>query len=282
MNESIKSLKTEGVAMLPYAPELQSAVDEAATLWQSFCALPLESKQTLPANSDADGTGYEFKDGIGNHADKKENFDVATAHQSYLEGLLSQPIGETEQKFARAALALSKQMTPLAVRFAKQAEAEFNLIGLHEKVRNSTDTIFVRFIHYSGGRTDGELIAEPHTDQSGFTFHLYETASGCERLDYETNAWHDMPVESGKTAVIPAMQLQYESGGELRALTHRVIATEQTKDIGRHAIVCFVRLANSPIYDKVTHGRLQEREPGFNYHISRKEFETLFTTSTAS
>jgi isopenicillin N synthase-like dioxygenase len=276
MSESIQSLKTEGVAMLPYTPRLRVTVEEAAMLWQSFCALPLEAKQTLPASSDAAGTGYEFKDGTGSHADKKENFDVAAAHQSYLEELLTQPIGDTEQEFARAALALSKEMSPLAVQFAEQVEREYGLVGFCEKVKASSDLAFIRFIHYSGGRATGDLIAEPHTDQSGFTFHLYETDSGCERLDYETDAWHDMPVENGKTAVIPAMQLQYESSGELRALAHRVVATEQTKDIGRYAIVCFVRLADSAIYDKVRHGRLQEKEPGFNYHISREEFDSLF------
>ncbi len=276
MSESIKSLKTEGVAMLPYAPSLKATVEEAALLWQSFCALSLEDKQTLPANSDAAGTGYEFKDGIGNHADQKENFDVATAHQSYLEELLARPIGETERRFAHAALALSKQMTPLAAQFAEQVEQEYGLSGFCEKVKASENLAFIRFIHYTGGRAAGDFIAEPHTDQSGFTFHLYETDSGCERLDYETNEWHDMPVESGKTAVIPAMQLQYESGGELRALAHRVVATEQTKDIGRYAIVCFIRLANSPVYNKATHGRLQEKEPGFNYHINPQDFSALF------
>lgn len=276
MEKSIQSFKTEGVAMLPYAPELQAAVEDAAKLWQSFCELPLEAKQTLPANSHAAGTGYEFKDGSGNHADTKENFDVAIAHQSYLEALLTQPLGETERTFARAALALSKQMTPLAVKFAEQAESDFQLPGFTEKIKASNNTIFVRFIHYFGGRVAGELLAEPHTDQSGFTFHLFESDRGCERLDYKTRQWLDMPVEANKTAVIPAMQMQYESNGELRALAHRVVATEQTKDVGRYAIVCFVRFANSSIYDKATHGRLQEKEPGFSYDMDNEEFGKLF------
>lgn len=277
VNESIQPLKTEGVAMMTYTPELKEKVRSAASLWQSFCELPLEQKQLLPANSNGAGSGYEYKDGNGHHADRKENFDVASSHQTHLKALLEQSLGDTERAFVRSALDLTKEMTPLANRFAEQAEAEFNLPGFTEKVANSSDTIFIRFLHYFGDRAESDIIAEPHTDQSGFTFHLFETDSGCQRLDYSTKQWLDMPVVDGKTAVIPAMQLQYESGGELRALTHRVIATEHTKDFGRYAIVCFVRFANSPIYDKNSHGRLQEREPGFNYELSSEEFSKLFT-----
>lgn len=280
MNKSLHNLQTEGVAMMPYAPELRQKVIAASDLWRVFCELPLSEKQQFIANDQGAGTGYEFKTGDGNHADRKENFDVAPAHRPYLEALLKQSApGSVAAQFADAALQLADAMYPLAAEFATSVETEYQIHDFAQTVAASQDNIFIRFLHYFGDRQAGNIIAEPHTDQSGFTFHLYETDRGCQRLDYDTQTWTDMPVAAGHTAIIPAMQLQLVSNGDLRALTHRVVATEQTHQIGRSAIVCFVRLANTPVYDKATHGRLQEYQPGFNYDMKPEAFKALFTDS---
>lgn len=280
MNKLLHNLQTEGVTMMPYAPELRQKVIVASELWQAFCELPFSEKQRFVANDQGAGTGYELKTGDGNHADRKENFDVAPAHREYLESLLTQSTpGCVAAQFAEAALQLADAMYPLAAEFATAAEAEYHIDDFTKIMAASRENIFIRFLHYFGDRQAGDSIAEPHTDQSGFTFHLYETDRGCQRLDYDTRTWTDMPVAAGHTAVIPAMQLQLVSNGELRALAHRVVATEQTYQIGRSAIVCFVRLADTPVYDKATQGRLQEREPGFNYDMPPETFRTLFTDS---
>lgn len=278
MHESLQTLQTDGVAMMPYSLGLQQKVAAAARLWQEFRSLPLEEKQQLSTNNQGAGSGYEYKMNVGNHTDYKENFDVALMHQSYLEGLLTdmEPTS-LAARFARAALDLAGVMHPLTMQFARQAEAEFALPDFARMTDASRDRVFVRFLHYPGGRAAGDIIAEPHADQSGFTFHLYETDRGCQRLDYTTRRWIDMPVERGHTAVFPAMQLQNVSHGTLRALAHRVIATPQTSTAGRDAIVCFNQLANTPVYDKAHNGRLQEREPGFNYDMTAEEFAKLFT-----
>lgn len=277
MSESLLSLKTEGSALLQYDPQLQASVVRAAQTWKQFCALSIESKQFFATNSDSAGSGYEFKDGTGKNADHKENFDVAPIHTDYLESLVSDIDHiDVRSEFIRSAMDLANQMEPLAAHFAELAEKQLNLDGFTDEVRASSATTFVRFLHYFGDRSIGDLIAEPHVDQSGFTFHLYETDSGCERLNPSTNTWQSMPVAVGKAAVIPAMQLQLRSNGELKALSHRVVATDATKDVGRFAIVCFVRLAHTPNYDKSRHGRLQEREPGFNYIMDQPDFVDLF------
>lgn len=85
-----------------------------------------------------------------------------------------------------------------------------------------------------------------------------------------------MPVSEGETVIIPSMQMQLRSQGEIRALCHRVIATPETSVAGRYSAVCFVQLKNTPKYDKDTHGRLQEKVPGFNYELPRDEFLKLF------
>lgn len=268
MSEAITSLKSEGVAMMPYSLEMQAVVEQAAEAWQEFCQLPLVEKMQL-AQAESN-IGYEHKDGNGPQADRKENFDVTTA------GFPEQVSSEYGHDFITHAMRISRAMSHLAVDFAEQVKAEYGTTGLAELTKDSTDLIFTRFIHYFGDRQSGEEIASSHCDQSGYTFHLYETAGGCQRLDYDTRSWIDMPVEPGRMAAFPAMQLQLVSNGELRALAHRVIATDETKEIGRFAVVCFVKLKNAPQYDKDTHGRLQEFEPGFNYDLSKDDFSRLF------
>lgn len=268
MNETITSLQTDGVAMMPYAPELRQLVEEAAVAWQEFCQLPTSEKMRLAQTSNA--VGYELKDGTGPQADRKENFDITTSATDILDDI------ETQHDFITKATKVSAAMAGLAIDFAHQTETAYGIIHLTDRTRASTDQIFTRFLHYFGDRAAGDEIAAPHCDQSGFTFHLFETAGGCQRLDYASRSWIDMPVSPGKLAAFPAMQLQLLAGGELKALSHRVIATDETKQMGRFAMVCFVKLNQTPVYDKDTHGRLQEFAPGFNYDMPPAEFSQLF------
>ena len=78
-------------------------------------------------------------------------------------------------------------------------------------------------------------------------------------------------------AAFAGMQTQLVSNGEVKALCHRVIANEKSFQVGRLAIVCFVGIKGVPLYDKRTHGRLQEFEPGFNYNLAPEKFAQLFT-----
>lgn len=269
MNETITSLRSHGVAMMPYTPELRHLVNEAAVAWQEFCQLPAEEKMRLAQTSTA--VGYELKDGVGPQADRKENFDITTSATDVLNH------DKSQHDFITKAARVSAAMAELALDFAHQVEMTYEVADLTARTEASTGQIFTRFLHYFGDRSAGEEIATPHCDQSGFTFHLFETAGGCQRLDYESRSWIDMPVEPGKLAAFPAMQLQLLSGGELKALSHRVIATDETKELGRFAMVCFVKLNHTPAYDKETHGRLQEFTPGFNYDMSPAGFSQLFT-----
>lgn len=269
MNETMSPLQSNGVAMMPYAPELRRLVDDAAIAWQEFCQLPTEEKMRLAQTNAA--IGYELKNGVGPQADRKENFDITTSAIDTFDHIGPQ------HDFITKATKVSVAMAELAIDFAHQVEAVYEAPGLVARTQASTDQIFIRFLHYFGNRAAGEEIATPHCDQSGFTFHLSETAGGCQRLDYATRTWVNMPVEPGKLAAFPAMQLQLLSGGELKALPHRVIATDETKELGRFAMVCFVKLNHTPAYDKETHGRLQEFRPGFNYDMTPAQFNQLFT-----
>lgn len=268
MSQEMESLKKQGVAMVPYSTELRELVEAAAQDWQQFCTLPLEQKIEL--SDIGPMVGYEFKDNHEPGGDRKENFDITNADTLGTMDL------EAAHPFMKKAAAISGAMKHLAIQFASDVEDAYKIPHLRDLAEASTDQIFTRFIHYFGDRTPGDEIASTHCDQSGYTFHLFETAGGCQRLDYTTRQWEEMPVETGMMAAFPAMQLQLVSEGELRALAHRVVATEETRDVGRYAIVCFVRLRNTPEYDKASHGRLQEFEPGFNYDMPIEDFSKLF------
>ena len=275
MNTSIQDLETKGFVTLSYPLELRVHVVEAVESWKQFCSLPTDTKRNLPYSNNADGVGYEMKEGIGNSADRKENFDVTVAGKQWLETHSLRIGNSSALRFIQDATSLVGVMKPIVVDFAKQCEAEFGIPGFANEVQNGEDAFFVRFIHYFGDRTLGEETATAHTDQSGFTLHLFESSPGLQCLNYDRK-WINMPVSNGETVIIPSMQMQLRSNGKLKALCHRVIATPETMKAGRYSAVCFVQLRNTPKYDKEKNGRLQEKKPGFNYDLTQEEFVKMF------
>ena len=275
MNTHICDLKVKGFVSLSYPTNLRSAVNKTIDLWKEFCALPTEVKKGLPYSNNADGVGYELKDGSGNKGDHKENLDVTLAGSAWLERHAGSITNTVALNFVENATALVGILKPIVLDFARQSQDAFGIDGFVEEVEQSDNAFFVRFIHYFGDRKVDEETATAHTDQSGFTLHLFESAPGLQCMTYD-GKWIDMPVSEGETVIIPSMQMQLRSKGSLRALCHRVIATPETAQDGRYSAVCFVQLKKTPKYDKNRHGRLQEKVPGFNYEMSDAAFADLF------
>lgn len=275
MKTSVGDIRRKGFVSFQYPSDLRGAVERTIELWKKFCDLPIEIKKGLPYSNNADGVGYELKEGVGNRADRKENFDIAILGKDWLTENAESIQNPIALEFIENTIELVGVMKPTILEFAKQIEAEFGVEGFVKEVEESEAGYFTRFIHYFGDREVGEETATAHTDQSGFTLHLFESDKGLQCLTYE-DQWIDMPVSSGETVIIPSMQMQLRTKGELKALCHRVIATEETAKTGRFSAVCFVQLKNTPKYDKDKGGRLQEKEPGFNYDMPHDEFSGLF------
>ena len=275
MKTNIKDLQTEGFVAMEYPETLRRPVEIAVKSWKRFCELPLEVKRGLPYSNGGTGVGYEFKDGVGNKADRKENFDVTLAGLDWIEENVEKIHNPLALDFVRNSTNLVGVMKPMVLDFARHVEKTFKLSGFEKEVAESELSYFVRFIHYFGDRKPGDETASAHVDQSGFTFHLFESDKGLQCLTYK-NKWIPMPVSEGETVIIPAMQLQLRSKGDLRALCHRVIATPKTARTGRYSAVCFIQLKKTQRYDKDRCGRLQEKDPGFNYSLSYTEFKKLF------
>lgn len=272
----MSDLKTRGFVSVDYPKYLRDSVERAVQSWKEFCLLPLEVKKSLPYSNKAAGIGYEFKFGEGPKGDRKENFDASPAGAVWLRQHASAISNPVALRFVEDAAMLARDVQTFGFLFAQDAERELGLKGFHQEVVDSADGFFVRFIHYFGDRAAGDETASAHADQSGFTLHLFESAPGLQCLTLDEKRWVPMPVSEGETVIIPAMQLQLRSKGLLTALAHRVVATEETAAEGRFSAVCFVQLKGTPKYDKDTHGRLQEKEPGFNYGMPINEFGKLF------
>jgi isopenicillin N synthase-like dioxygenase len=273
MKTDIIDLKTRGFIALPYPSDVRLAVEKAMKSWKEFCALPMDLKRSLPYSLDE--VGYDFRNGSGTNGDHKENLDVTLAGYDWLETHAKHIGNPVALACIREFVTLVHLLKPIVLDFAKQSEETFGLEGFTDEVNQSEDVFFVRFIHYFGADKSGEEIAHAHTDKSGFTLHLFESAPGLQCLTYN-RTWIDMPVTEGETVIIPAMQMQLRSKGELKALCHRVISTTETAKEGRFAAVCFVQLKRTPKYNKATYSRLQEKNPGFNYTMTHEEFQTLF------
>jgi isopenicillin N synthase-like dioxygenase len=256
-------LQTDGVEMATYTNDVRQAVNEVAQNWRAFCELPDDYKHLFATSDTQRGTGYEAKDGSGPRGDKKENFDYSVRGDEFAAPVQNH-FGGVALRFIESLKHLNGELQGMATDFGAQAE-----------LPTDTIEIFTRCLRYPSGKQPGEIIAEPHTDHSGYTFHLYESTSGCERLDFTGN-WLSLPVATGETAAFGGMQGQLASNGTIKAMCHRVIANAVSANEGRFVIVAFVSLSKVPAYNKKKFGRLQEMDPGFNYDMRPGDFKKLF------
>lgn len=269
------SLTHDGVEMVDYPTTIKQHVAEAATVWQKFLALPDSTKQRYAALSLQSGTGYEKKgSGERESRDIKENFDITRTSLADLKAMSEHDA--TTAHFINTASKLFDALEQLIIAQGTNIEQSYAVEGFADEARASASSAFVRFLHYPPIPA-GTVIGEPHVDHSGYTFHLYESTGGCERLDLITREWLPMPVAKHQAAMFASMQTQLYSRGKIKGLCHRILANSITAQVGRDAIVSFIPLITTPRYDRATRGRLQEMTPGFNYDLDPSVFRTYFT-----
>lgn len=272
--ETNLSLTTDGVEMVDYPLSTKQNVIAAAHEWTKFLELPDGIKEAFAAKQLQSGVGYERKgNGERESRDIKENFDVTKQSLDDLSSVASSDA--VAQSFIDAARNLFDSAADMATSYGNHVESTYHIAGFANEAAASASSLFIRFLYYPPVPV-GTVIGEPHVDHSGYTFHLYESTDGCERLSFDKQSWLPLPVGENKAAVFPSMQTQLFSRGELSGLCHKITANETTSRIGRIAIVCFIPLVNVPVYDRKTHGRLQEMAPGFNYQMNLDKFAQLF------
>lgn len=275
--ETSVSLTHDGIEVVDYPVETQLNVAYAAQAWENFLQLPAAHKEIFAAKELQASIGYEKKgSGERESSDIKENFDIT--RRSLTELVEKADSHEATMMFLRAADNLFDSLETMVIEYGRHVETTYGVTGFATEAAASSGSIFVRFLKYPPV-PQGTVIGEAHVDHSGFTFHLYESTGGCERLSFDKKSWLPMPVAPDKAAAFASMQTQRFSNNILRGLCHQIIANHTTSLIGRSALVAFVPLVNVPSYDRKTHGRLQEKTPGFNYDIDQMAFRKLFTFS---
>jgi len=271
---SSHELRTRGYCTVDYPDPLQKAVERAVTSWQEFCALPLEEKNAFAflEDSHGDGAGYEWKAERVSKKDLKENFHVTFFQYPRLAEIAS----KRTFPFLKDAKLLLDGMEPLIMKFAQDVEEECGVAGVVEQTRASKPYWILRYLHYFGDQTVGSEIAAAHADKGAFTLHLFESDDGLQHYCVQERVWKPMPVSERQTVIIPAMQLQLQSKGDLKALYHRVVATDRTARTGRFSMVCFIPFQDVPMYNKRGYGSMQVHDVGFNYDMPHQEFAALF------
>lgn len=266
----ISTLQRDGFVSVAYPASLRPVVARAMASWQEFCSLPDEKKRLLSGGDRLRDLGYMRRQDAGERADNKELFH---AKLSTL-GILSERVKLVEDwralRFMYATSELLVAALPLIREFAVGVQERFGLSGFAQEVEQSQQHWTFRYLHYLGG----EMLAYPHADRGGFTFHMYEDAPGGEYLTFG-NIWKGWPVDHDRTIIFPSMGLQYRSQGKLKALWHQVVPTPQTRVSGRYSMVAFIDFAMGHRYNDALK-RLQDFDPGFNYTMSQSEFEGLF------
>ncbi|PCI27589.1 hypothetical protein COB55_05490 [Candidatus Wolfebacteria bacterium] len=262
---------TDGATTIPYNPNLELAVSEAEQSWRSFCNLTLEQKKGFPY---IENVGYEHKD-ESNGSDLKENFHVTIGALRRLAREMAKTNCPEATKFIASVTALAEFMEEAVREYCEFLEKKYEITGIADRILRNKGGWTFRFLHYFPGTTSGKEIAAPHADKGGFTFHLRESTGGIQYLNPD-KSWESIAVLEDETVLFSGMQMQFASAGKVIALCHRVVANEISEAEGRFSVVCFVDMANTPSYDKKTHGRMQDHEPGFNYEMSFEEFSKLF------
>lgn len=268
-----KNFQTCGFAHVPYPQALRVAVEAAMRSWKEFCALPKEEKQAFAfVEGPGDGVGFEFKEGTGPSREKKENFHITLDQHPRLKKIA----GNRNIPFLDDAQTLLDKLEPLIEQFTRNLEAQYGLKGITAEALACRHHWTLRFLNYFGNQPLNAILAAPHADKGMLTLHLYESDVGCEYYTLDTRRWKPLPVGHDETVIFGSMQLQQISEGALKALYHRVAATENTSRVGRLSMVCFILLDRRPLYKKNVYGSMQTHDVGFNYDMPNAQFQDLF------
>lgn len=267
---NIDTLDTKGFVSFPYPRLLQEAVLRSLASWRLFCELPFNAKCLLSGGDRINDFGYMRRQDQVPNADEKELFHALRANYPLLLPKARLVDDRRAVGFIRSIDFLITQMTPTVRAFAQAVERRYALPGFTGEVMGSADYWTFRFLRYPKNKP---VLAHPHADRGGFTFHLCETESGGEYLGFD-DVWRPWPVSRKRTVIFGSMGLQYRSHNKIKALWHRV--TPEPTDIPeRYAMVAFIDFQSSHRFNDGKY-RLQDFPRGFNYTLPFADFQQYF------
>lgn len=271
----VRTLDTDGFVSFAYPRLLRDAVDNAMESWKEFCTLPIEQKRLLSGGDRINDFGYMKREDTGARADDKELFHALRSKYHLLLPKAERIGDQRATNFIGAVDALLVRMGPLVQNFAHKVERRYALAGFEDEVMRSQDFWTFRYLRYPKAQP---ILANPHGDRGGFTFHLGESEGGGEYFGFDRQ-WRSWPVSEKRTIIFPSMGLQYRSKGKLKALWHRVLPTESTTN-ERYSMVAFVDFRDTHRFNDAR-WNMKDFEPGFNYDCTFEDFSKLFVPNTA-
>ena len=247
--------------------------------WQQVCQLPKEVLQQFGYIPDArrSGVGFEVKTN-GSSYDHKLDMHVTLESLPALVAMADVvDTSGTFRSFIACAENLLVALKPLGINYAKRVEGWLGLRSLVDEVSASHKTWMLRFLYYPPGLPAGDILAQAHTDKGGYTIHILDEHGSLEFLE-STNpsVWKSMQEMKNQAIVIPGIGLQDLTDSSLRAVAHKVTATEDSFLQGRIAAVCFVDFLSRRHFDKATYGSQQQQPVGWNYDSTPEEFSRYF------
>ena len=266
----VRTLQKDGFVVVKYPATLREEVRAAMTSWAAFCQLPMDTKKTLSGGDRIRDFGYMLRADTGPNSESKEQFHVSRNQIEHLRHIALGIKKTSALIFIEAADRMLLGTSKIIQNFAAGVSQVYNLPGFEADVMSSVDRWTFRYLHYFGGET----LAFPHADRGGFTLHLYEDLEGGDYLGFD-GVWRAWPVTSTQTIIFPSMGLQLRSENRLKALWHRVRSTGESAKRGRFSMVAFIDFKQPYRYNDAKK-RMQDFPPGFNYQISKEEFESLF------
>lgn len=244
-------------------PQSMRTVMSGISAWHDFCDLPMEKKNLFlfPEDQGTWEPGYKRRYKSAGREDK-EYFHF---HGDYLAMLTK--YGLTEKVATDPVLRALYQLVG-DIRHETEklvdiiaADLEQFVPGVIADVEASRDLMTLRFIHYDPQDSVTEVLAAPHFDRCGFSFHLYENMPGLQHLDWN-HQWVDSPIDPTNTVLFTSYQLQKASQDKLQNTWHRVVRRQDVSTVGdRYSLVAFVPFRLTPTYS--FDARSQDMTPGY-------------------
>ncbi len=252
-------------AVIEYPQDVAKQVAGSHPLWKEFCELPQEVKDMFHFGGDDWNYGY-IKKGSRENEDQKEYYHFSFHHKQLLEK--HDLLGAVEEyPVVKKFFSYCDNLFDLVAGFAHEytevlAQENEHIASLPEQTKKGFEGPFgvIRFLHYTPPE-DAKVLAEPHFDRGGMTFHLYESQDGLQFLDWD-GTWRDAPVLQDKTVLFSGIGLEALSGEVLQRTWHRVIADKHATSPERYSIVLFCDFPDMQVRDRKRDGiaRLEPME----------------------
>ena len=250
-------------ALIPYPQDLADEVLQVAELWKDFCKVPqnIKSQFSFRGQHEDWNSGYilrSTKDGY----DEKEYYHFQPNHKEILRKSGSEKYTQEypviHDFFESCDQVMTKLYDFVLDHVNKLSGENEYLSELPEQFKKGFLQNYgvLRFLHYTP-QQDAEILAEPHFDIGGMTFHVYENSEGLQFLNYDEE-WQDAPLIEGSTVMFNAYGLESMSGGVLQRTWHRVIKKEDT-DEERFSAVFFADFPDNPNWDTTILGRAKSQ-----------------------